>query len=158
MLMIGSIKRIFPMNKIKVGVSPSLGIRGVIATEMIRPGEVIEEAPVIIIPKNEYDLIERTVISDYYYEWEGYVSALALGCGSLYNHSFVPNAVYERDMERILIVYKAIREIKPGEEVTINYNGVPNDDTPIEWLNFDKDQKEFIQMTKSQKTDNNQKE
>lgn len=143
------------MDKIKIGISPKLGIRGVVATELIKPGEIIEEAPVIIIPKNEYDLIEKTVISDYYYEWEGYVSALALGLGSLYNHSFDPNAVYERDMDRILIVYKAIKEIKPGEEITINYNGVPDDKTPIEWLNFDKNQKEIIQTTREQKKDSN---
>ena len=36
------------------------------------------------------------------------------------------------------MVYKAIRPIKKGEEITINYNGEPNDPNPIDWFEVKK--------------------
>jgi len=47
------------------------------------------------------------------------------------NHSCDPNCdTYEED-RRIYI--RAIRDIQPGEEITINYNGDPDDGSPMEF-------------------------
>jgi len=32
------------------------------------------------------------------------------------------------------MVYRALRPIKKGEEITVNYNGEPDDKTPIDWF------------------------
>jgi SET domain-containing protein len=32
------------------------------------------------------------------------------------------------------MVYRAIKNIKKGEEVTVNYNGEPDEQTPIDWF------------------------
>jgi SET domain-containing protein len=69
-------------------------------------------------------------LSGYTFE-VGRAHGLALGHGSLYNHSYSPNAVYQIfEDDKELRVY-ARRAICTGEEITINYNGYPNDDSPL---------------------------
>ena len=50
--------------------------------------------------------------------------ALALGYGSLYNHSYKPNARYD-DVGPQTKEFTALRDIQPGEEITVNYNAEP---------------------------------
>jgi len=57
--------------------------------------------------------------------------ALALGFGSLYNHRVHPNADFVLDLEALTIDIIAISDIPEGEEITINYNGTPGDDTTL---------------------------
>ena len=46
---------------------------------------------------------------------------LALGVGSLFNHSQKPNLDYRVDHDQLVIRYFAAREIMPEEELTIFY-------------------------------------
>jgi SET domain-containing protein len=39
------------------------------------------------------------------------------GLGSMFNHSQEQNVVWERDLERLLVIYKANRDIRAGEEL-----------------------------------------
>ena len=44
--------------------------------------------------------------------------AVILGLGSMFNHSNQnQNVVWERDTERLIITYKALRDIPVGEEL-----------------------------------------
>jgi hypothetical protein len=52
------------------------------------------------------------------------------GYGSLYNHSYRPNARYV-DLAGRTKVFTALRDIAAGEEITVNYNGEPGDVTPV---------------------------
>jgi hypothetical protein len=110
-----------------------LGGRGVFATEFIPIGTLIEIAPVIIIPADELKVIHHTVLHDYYFLWsdDGGEAALALGYGSLYNHSYKPNSEYYTNRETTSIDVFAIADIPAGEEITFNYNGMPFDETPV---------------------------
>jgi len=36
------------------------------------------------------------------------------------------------------MVYRAIKPIKKGEEITVNYNSEPGDLTPIDWFDVEK--------------------
>ena len=48
--------------------------------------------------------------------------AVALGLGSLFNHSLLQqNVGWSRDLTGQCIVYKALRDIRAGEELCINY-------------------------------------
>jgi hypothetical protein len=58
--------------------------------------------------------------------------ALALGFGSLYNHSYKPNARYD-DAPSQVKEFRALRDIKAGEEITINYNGAEDIMDPVEF-------------------------
>ncbi len=108
--------------------------RGIFATEFIPAGTVIERAPVLVMPAGEVlGTEDDTVLSHYLFEWGKGTVALALGYGSLYNHSYSPNARYE-DEGRQLKLYIALRDIQAGEEVTINYNGSAEAADPV-WFN-----------------------
>jgi SET domain-containing protein len=111
-----------------VGHSPGKG-RGVFARRRIGRGEVIERSPVIVIPAAEWGRVESTVFFDYTFTWgrDGQDAAVALGYGSLYNHSYAPNARYVPRVADQTIEIRALRDIVPGEEITINYNGEPDD-------------------------------
>ena len=58
--------------------------------------------------------------------------AIALGFGSIYNHSYEPNATYKKKSESKVIDFVAIKGIKKDEEITVNYNyGNPEDKTRL---------------------------
>lgn len=107
--------------------------RGVFSSEDIAEGTVIEIAPVIIMSKEERELIDKTLLHDYIFEWgEGTGQCcMALGYVPLYNHSYTSNCEYEMDFEEEYIRVKTVRPVKAGEELFINYNGNWNDATPI---------------------------
>jgi SET domain-containing protein len=110
-----------------------LGGRGIFTAAPIPDGSLIEICPVIVIPGDERRLIDKTTIYDYYFLWgeEEEDCAMALGYGSLYNHSFTPNAIYEADFEHKTMRFFALKDIAAGEEITVNYNGSPEDDEAV---------------------------
>ncbi|HEY3643750.1 MAG TPA: SET domain-containing protein [Gammaproteobacteria bacterium] len=101
--------------------------RGVFAVAAIPAGTLIESADVIPIPQAEMGAIEGCILADYYFRWgpDGREGAIALGYGSLYNHSYTPNARYVKHFERRSIDFIALRDIAVGEEIRTNYNGDP---------------------------------
>jgi uncharacterized protein len=105
--------------------------RGVFARRTIRQGEVIERVPVLVLPAEEVrNPSAWTGLGAYCFEWGRGRLALALGYGSLYNHSYHPNACYD-DAGGPTKVFTALRDIEPGEEITVNYNGEPEDKSPV---------------------------
>ncbi|NJN35358.1 MAG: SET domain-containing protein [Saprospiraceae bacterium] len=115
-----------------------LGGRGVFTGAPIFKGDIIEICPVIVLKSGEKDILDKTTLYDYYFLWgdEQEESALALGFGSLYNHFCPSNADYHMDFEEHTIEVFAVRDIKIGEEITINYHGDPLDDAPT-WFMTD---------------------
>lgn len=61
----------------------------------------------------------------YYFEFDEKHSALALGYGSLYNHSKNPNANYSVDTKEKEIVIYARKDIKKGSQIFISYGYDP---------------------------------
>lgn len=108
---------------------------GVFALRPITAGELIERAPAIVLSPGETRLIAQTVLKKYYFEWgkDQGDSALVLGCGFLYNHSYDPNADYFRRLDEREIHFVAARDIREGEEISINYNGFLDDTTAVEF-------------------------
>src|SRR3954463_6180805 len=109
--------------------------RGVFARRPIRKGEVIERVPVLVLEEEDYRKgMDGTLLAGYVFAWgEGQI-ALALGYGSLYNHSFKPNARYQ-DVAPRTKQFVALRAIRAGEEVTVNYNGSPRSRAKV-WFNL----------------------
>jgi SET domain-containing protein len=110
---------------ITVGISPTLKIRGVLAAKDIKKGQVIERCPVVLMNAKHDSYVDHTALKNYYYEWNKKYSAVVLGYGSLYNHSYTPNAQYVYNYHKKLMVYRALKDIKKGEEIFINYNYFP---------------------------------
>jgi len=112
------------VKRCKVEVKPSLGRgRGVFAIQPISCDELIESCPVIPFEPKYRAVLEATPLYDYLYGWSDDCRevAIALGYGSLYNHSDEPNALYHTNRNRNAIDFIATRPIAAGEEVTISY-------------------------------------
>jgi SET domain-containing protein len=99
--------------------------RGVFAARRFRKGETLERCPVLTVSARECSVLETTVVGSYLYE-RGRGAAIALGLGSLLNHSFEPNAACELLEGEDVAVVRALRAIEPGEEVTILYCDEPD--------------------------------
>jgi SET domain-containing protein len=95
--------------------------RGVFAGRRFRKGEILERCPILPITAKERRALERTRLSAYMYERDAGAAAIALGFGSLYNHSFDANAECELLVNEGTAVFRALRAIAPGEEITIRY-------------------------------------
>lgn len=127
------------MTIIKVKTSPLSGgefNRGVFATIDIEKGTLIHEAPVIPYPNKDHVYIEKTILDDYVFEYGINHTAIVLGYGMLFNHSYEPNATYDINFDNHTFEFYAYKDIKAGEEILINYNGDVDDTEPL-WFNKD---------------------
>jgi uncharacterized protein len=114
-----------PNHKVEIRIARERG-RGVFARETIAAGTVVEAAPVIIVPAAECYLLDRTILYNYYFHWDGDPNgegrgALGLGLVSLCNHASRPRARVDRNFVRHTLDLVAIADIAPGEEITIDY-------------------------------------
>lgn len=111
---------------------------GVFALKPFKKGEIIEIAPVIYVGEKESELLDLTKLASYgfstyggaFQHEEGY--GIALGYGSLYNHSKRGNSDWR--ITTVAIVVAATKNIKAGDEITFDYgwdaktlkaNGIP---------------------------------
>jgi hypothetical protein len=130
-----SVDRLSPPKRIYISQSniPKAG-RGVFASGNIKREEVIEKCPVLILPRKDYPNLKKTALRNYYFMWGKSTAAVCFGYGSLYNHSYQPNATYKKRVKEQTIEFVAITDIKKGEEITVNYNyGDPEDKSPL-WI------------------------
>ncbi|MBP0725252.1 SET domain-containing protein-lysine N-methyltransferase [Bacillus sp. RG28] len=110
--------------------------RGVFAKRDIAKGELIHEAPVISYPNAEHEHIEKTLLADYAFEYGINHSAILLGYGMLFNHSYTANATYDINFDNHTFDFFAYTDIKAGEEITINYNGEMDNMDPL-WFDVE---------------------
>ena len=123
-------------QNITIKNTPNKG-RGVFALKNFKEGEIIESCPIIHVTPKERKVLEKTIFNFYIYPWKSTRSgSLALGYGSIYNHSYSPNADWKQNFKTQCMVYRAIEPIKIGEEITVNYNGEPDDTSPIDWSDW----------------------
>ncbi len=111
--------------------------RGVFAKCDIAKGQLLHEAPVIAYPNEEHEHIEKTLLADYAFEYGIGRTAMLLGYGMLFNHSYTPNATYEINFDNQTFDFFAYKDIKAGEEVLINYNG-DEEDQELLWFDQEK--------------------
>lgn len=105
----------------KIGVSPKLKIRGLIATENISKNIIIENCPVILVDTKQEHNLEATNLRHYYFEYSNKYHAVVLGYLSMVNHSFEPNCILIYNFKNKTIGLKSIVDIKKGEELTYEY-------------------------------------
>jgi SET domain-containing protein len=105
---------------VRIGRSPAHG-RGVLATRAIEPGEVIDCAPVLIVPAEQRHHFDRTTLSEHCFEWTDGAVALPAGPTAFLNHDDAPNARAELDLDDEVVVITAVAPIAADEEVTIDY-------------------------------------
>ena len=76
----------------------------------------------MLVPKVSYDAhAKHTVLEHYLFNCKDGDRLLALGYGSIFNHSDPPNVDYRLDKPGMVIRYYAARDIVVGEELCIYY-------------------------------------
>ena len=104
---------------IKQSLIPNSG-RGVFAEKDFKKGEVIEVCPLITDYKKNF---ANSKIKDYTFKskFKPEQEVIVFGMCSMYNHSDNFNVSHNQDPENM--IYKAVRDIKKGEELYVNYGG-----------------------------------
>ena len=120
------------LQGVYIALTKSMG-RGVFTSVNIEEGTIVEQSPVIVMNRNERQLLDQTLLHDYIFEWGRNKDqcCMALGYVAVYNHSYKSNCEYEMDFEKGMITIKAVHFIKAGEELFINYNGNWNDEKAV---------------------------
>ena len=115
-------RKIRPPSDVVVRPAPGKG-RGVFATRFFASGTIIEECPVIVLTPEDRARIDETEMFNYYFAWgpDEREAAIVLGWGSLYNHSLNPNATFRSLEGAAVIEFVALRDIREGEQVFIDY-------------------------------------
>ncbi len=101
--------------------------RGIVATQPIASGELVERSPVLPIALHDS---ECPALNDYALAWgedvpgfeAGKECAIGLGYLSLYNHSASPNVGLERHYAENEISIRALRDIAAGDELAFDYD------------------------------------
>ncbi len=110
----------------KVEVKESLGKGlGVFATEVIVPGEIIEECHIITIPT--IDINGNKILDDYRFNWprdNPKKFVLPLGNGCIYNHADINNAYWREHPKYEAFQFYAIKHIFPGQEICTYYGSI----------------------------------
>lgn len=103
--------------------------RGVFTSKVLKKGELIEICPVIEVSYKDHQKLVGNILENYTFVWNTRKksAAILLGFGSLYNHSTKPNADYIKRLKDGIMVFKALKTIKKGEEITIDYGEMHSD-------------------------------
>jgi hypothetical protein len=111
--------------------------KGAFAKKDIKKETVIDVANVVLITNRDYKKIKKTELYDYCYIWEdpklkpAFKIAVTLSVSQFINHSYTPNLKYLYDYKNKAIEYSAVQDITKGEELTVNYNGLVDDTSPL---------------------------
>ena len=125
-------KEIYQPDAIEIKES-TLHRLGVFALKAFKTGAVIETAPVILLQKTDKEFLQTTTLFHYYFlvTNEQVPVVLGLGYSSLYNHAYKANAVYHISLKDASLKITACKPIQAGDEITLNYNGNPDDEAPV---------------------------
>ena len=122
-------KKLLSSNKIYIGKSkiPGAG-RGVFAKKTIKKGELVETCPIIEVSKHDTSNLKESILVTYFFYFGKNKEklAMALGFGSIYNHSDKPNIRYKIKQKEEIIEFVAIKTINRNEEITFNYSDNQN--------------------------------
>lgn len=102
---------------VKQSLIPNSG-RGVFANKDFKENEIIEICPLI---SDKRENIDKSIIKDYTFKNKFKdEEVIVFGLCSIYNHSDNYNVYHDQDNNNNMI-YTAVRDIKKGEELYVNY-------------------------------------
>jgi hypothetical protein len=119
-------------KRLELRLVPEISGWGVFATEFIAEGEIIELAPIILMPKKLIDVAiwacqaegipnKDLMIDQYCIKWKEDM-ACPLGWVGLYNHSDNNNANFIGNFESNLIGVQTIKDLNPCQQVLVYYS------------------------------------
>lgn len=110
-----------PLSNLIVRMMPGRG-RCVFAARDIAKGTLLLADPVIQVPGDESDHMDKTVVGRYVFQWnEEDDIAVVLGLGSLINHGLPENVALVSNYADQTMEFYATRDIKAGDELVYDY-------------------------------------
>lgn len=106
--------------KTSVQVFEGMG-RGIRAERDFKDGDIVEETPVVVVDPEESKRLNQCILNLYRFGWGPEATCLALGIGSLFNHSKDHNIGYGPNFLKKTMIFRATRDIRKGEQLFINY-------------------------------------
>jgi hypothetical protein len=107
------------LTGIRVDWSKTKNGRGVFANQDFKKGDVVENAPFIVINKNDCSGLIRNYTFEHFQDKTKIL--VVLGYGMLYNHDDNHNIGYFFDKHNSILIFKALRDIKKDEELYDSY-------------------------------------
>ena len=123
--------------EVKIIPPPSKKGKGIFAKKDIKSETLVIIGQVLLLSNEEYESLQDTILWNYVFEWDDpkyngeNKAAIPLSVCQFINHSYEPNLRYEYDYDNLTIKYYAIRNIIESEELTVNYNGIIDDMSPV---------------------------
>ena len=110
--------------------------KGLFAKKDIKKNTIIEIAHIVLIHDTDYELIQESSLYNYIFTWDDpkfpeHMNAIAFSICQFMNHSYEPNVQYLYDYKEQTIEYRTLRNIRKEEELTVNYNGIVTDKSPV---------------------------
>jgi SET domain-containing protein len=94
---------------------------GAFCTRAIRKGTIFNITSLLPLTANEAKLMSGSSLEPYWYAFGARGRAIALGLGSIMNHSNKPNCSYYFSKARRTLSFYALRSIPANEELTHDY-------------------------------------
>ncbi|WVQ97140.1 hypothetical protein IAU59_004250 [Kwoniella sp. CBS 9459] len=139
-----------PMNPLNLYLlsHPQRG-RGVFAPASIPAGTLIEESPVLVLTKEEWEggRMNDSILGSYGFCWSNGGMAIGLGLASLFNHSSSPNVNFIRSTANGTIRFMTSKRVEKGEELCICYSA---DESKLWFVPADQKKKLRRRRTSSQ--------
>ena len=115
--------------------------KGLFAKTDIKKNTIFEVAHVILLSNDDYEKIKDTTLYHYSFTWDDptlpdYMNAIAMSICQFINHSYEPNVQYFYNYDNQTIEYSTLKDIKRGEELLVNYNGIPDDKESV-WFDVE---------------------
>ena len=81
----------------------------------------------------QHDAASESFLVTYFYFFgeDKEQMVMALGFGSIYNHTDEPNAYYQERLQDQTIAFVALRDIAKDEEITVHYLGSKSYEHPL---------------------------
>lgn len=109
-------------SNLYVDIIPGYG-RSIIAAENIYGGELVMVNDTLVLSEQDTKTLSNTQLWKYTYSLRENQDLICLGIGSLLNHSEDPNLDYTlTDDSHPRLHFRALRNIKAGEQLFINYS------------------------------------
>ncbi len=94
---------------------------GAFCPRKIPKGTVFDVTTLLVLTAKEAKLMSGSSLEPYWYEFGTKGRAIALGLGSIMNHSDKPNCSYHFSKKRRTLRFFALQDIPPNEELTHDY-------------------------------------
>jgi SET domain-containing protein len=107
----------------KIKTTPKYG-RGCFATKHVSKGSVVADCEIILLNPQDTEIIDKTVLKYYNFNYDKHRNCLVLADGMIFNHSDEPNLSYGliRRNGRDMMRFRAKRCIDRGEQLFIDYS------------------------------------